>query len=58
MAKKLWYGDETAGWERRRAEEERMKIEEGEGLWGIISDRTREAFGRKEEEEEEEEGEE
>ena len=58
MARKLWYGDETAGWERRRAEEERRKIEEGEGLWGIISERTREAFGGKKDEDGEEEGEE
>ena len=54
MARKLWYGDETAGWERRRAEEERRKIEEGEGLWGIISERTREAFGGKKDEDEDE----
>ncbi|MDI1489452.1 MAG: hypothetical protein OHK93_008730 [Ramalina farinacea] len=58
MARRLWYGDETAGWERRRAEEERRKIEEGEGLWGIISERTREAFGGKRNGDEEEEGEE
>lgn len=46
VIEKLWMGQEKAGWQRRRIEEEKEKLEDGEGYGDIILAQVREVFGR------------
>lgn len=54
MAKKLWMGNETAGWEGRRVAREREVLDEGGGIgYGeLIGESIMDVFGRKGEREE------
>ena len=45
LVKKTWMGDETEGWQQRRAAEERAALEEGKGVGELIADHIRDAFG-------------
>ncbi|KAL8696448.1 MAG: hypothetical protein Q9201_007655 [Fulgogasparrea decipioides] len=47
LLRKLWYGNETEGWQKRRIEEEMEALEEGRGYGGLIGDAVREVFGGK-----------
>ena len=50
MLRRLYYGDEKpAGWAERRAEEERERIQRGEGVLESIAETVGEAFGGKKE---------
>ena len=42
----IWMGNETEGWEERRAQEEREVLEEGRGYSGLITDRIWEVWHR------------
>lgn len=44
LAKKLWMGGETDGWEERRLEKEKEDLGEGKGYGDIIMDQVREVF--------------
>lgn len=54
MAKKLWMGDETVGWEERRVAREREVLDEGGGIgYGeLIGESIMDVFGGKVEREE------
>ncbi|KAF3483301.1 uncharacterized protein GIQ15_02625 [Arthroderma uncinatum] len=44
VAKKIWMGNETEGWEERRLEEERKALAEGKGYADLILDYVKEAW--------------
>ena len=49
MARRLWMGNETAGWQERRGREERERLEAGESYADLILGQIREVwFGVKE----------
>lgn len=54
MAKKLWMGNETAGWEGRRMAREREVLDEGGGIGygGLIGESIMDVLGGKGEREE------
>lgn len=58
MAKKLWMGNETVGWEGRRVAREREVLDEGGGIgYGeLIGESIMDVFGGKGEREEKEKG--
>lgn len=58
MAKKLWMGDETVGWEERRVAREREVLDEGGGIgYGeLIGESIMDVFGGKVERREKGEG--
>ena len=45
VARKIWMGGETEGWQKRRAEEERKALEEGKGYGSLIMEHLRDAWG-------------
>lgn len=53
LARKIWMGDERAGWQKRRLEREKEELEAGKGYGDIIMEQVREVFpgfgGRREE---------
>lgn len=44
MARRLWMGDESPGWQRRRMEKEREDLEAGKSYGDIIMEQVREVF--------------
>lgn len=54
MARKLWMGSETVGWEERRVAREQEVLDEGAGVgYGeLIGESIMEVFGKKEKDEE------
>lgn len=44
LAKKIWMGDEKAGWQKRRLEKEKEELEAGKGYGDIIMEQVREVF--------------
>lgn len=58
MAKKLWMGNETVGWEERRVAREREVLDEGGGVgYGeLIGESIMDVLGGKRKEEEEGKG--
>ena len=46
LLRKIWMGDEKAGWQKRRLEREREELESGKGYGDIIMEQVREVFPR------------
>lgn len=47
LGKDIWLGAEEEGWQKRRAEEHRKKIEEGQGISDIIMEQISDVFSGK-----------
>ena len=44
LFRKLWMGDEKAGWQKRRLEREKEELESGKGYGDLIMEQIREVF--------------
>lgn len=44
LGKDIWMGSETEGWEKRRSEEHKRKLEEGQGIGEIIMEQIADVF--------------
>lgn len=44
LFRKLWMGDEKAGWQKRRLEREKEELESGKGYGDMIMEQVREVF--------------